>query len=95
MLYCLQVRKPDFGGLRTAKARTSLNIGAFDILTTSNKQNFKFLASLCSWAAWFGYDLVGNPKDRFSCEKATIIIITLGGFHSPILFILVNVESLQ
>ena len=32
---------------------------------TCNKPNFTILASLCSWAGWFGYDLFGNPKDRF------------------------------
>ena len=35
------------------------------IIKTCYKQNFTILASLCSQAGWSGYDLGGNPKDRF------------------------------
>ena len=40
------------------------------ILAKSN--NFKTLASLCSWACWFESSLVGNHEDRFSCDIAHI-----------------------
>ena len=33
----------------------------------------KFLGSLCSWAGWFGYDLVWNPEDKFYRVKAQMM----------------------
>ena len=45
-------------------------------IRTSYKQNFTILGSRPSCADGFGYDLIGNPEDRFShiathkdCEK--------------------------
>ena len=35
-------------------------------------QNFKPLASLCSWAGQFEAYPVGNPEDRFSCDEAQL-----------------------
>ena len=35
-------------------------------------QNFKTLASLCSWADQFESYLVANPEDRFSRDEAHI-----------------------
>ena len=40
-------------------------IGKYHI-KTCYKRNFTILASLCSSAGWIGYDLVGNPNDKFS-----------------------------
>ena len=74
----LDSRKPIFGELRTTKAQTSLRIHAvwsapmlFAYWKVSH-QNFTNLASLCSWAGWFGYDLVRSPEDRFSSIVAQI-----------------------
>ena len=36
-------------------------------------ENFKPLAILCGYTAWFMSDLVGNPEDRFSHNKAHIM----------------------
>ena len=49
-------------------------IGKYHISTCS-KRNFHFLASLCSWAIWFGYDLVRNPEDQFSRIETHIMIL--------------------
>ena len=35
-------------------------------------QNFKLLASFCSWADWFESYLVENPEDRFSRDGAQL-----------------------
>ena len=40
-------------------------IGKYHI-KTCYKRNFTILASLCSWADWFGYELVRNLNDSFS-----------------------------
>ena len=40
--------------------------------STSNIRNFKALAILSGCTAWFVCDLVENPKDRFSQNKAQI-----------------------
>ena len=37
-------------------------------------RNFKLLAILCGCTAWFVWDLVGNPVDRFSHNEAQIPI---------------------
>ena len=37
------------------------------------EKNFKLLAILCGCTARFVSDLVGNPKDRFSHNKAQIL----------------------
>ena len=39
---------------------------------TCCKQNFNFLTILCSWAGWFGYDLVTNPEDRPNYSPSNI-----------------------
>ena len=36
-------------------------------------QNFKPLATFCGCTAWLMSDLVGNPEDRFSLDKAHFI----------------------
>ena len=85
----LVVRKSVFGGSRTIKAQTSLRICAvwsaplfftcwISHIKTCYKGNFTILASLCSWASWFGYNLVGNPEDRFCHGEAHIVLL----FHS-------------
>ena len=38
------------------------------------KRNFNFVASVCGCAGCIGYDLVGNPEDRLSCDEAHIIL---------------------
>ena len=43
------------------------------IIITCYNQNFKPLASLCSWAGWFEFYLVRNPEDRFSRDVAQLI----------------------
>ena len=40
--------------------------------SSCNSQNFKTLASLCSWAGRFVSYLVTNPEDRFSHDEAHI-----------------------
>ena len=40
-------------------------------------QNFIFLANLCSWAGCFWYDLIGNPKDRFSRIAAQTAMVLI------------------
>ena len=35
----------------------------------------KILAILYGWADWFKFNLVRNPKDRFSCDKAQLIML--------------------
>ena len=40
-------------------------------------QNFKTLASFCSWAGWFVSYPVRNPKDRFSHDEAPIYFYLL------------------
>ena len=42
---------------------------------------FNFLASLSSWAGLFESGFVGNPKDRFSRDKAHIRIYREGGIE--------------
>ena len=39
---------------------------SFFVISSFYIQNFKPLASLCSWADWFESYLVKNPEDRFS-----------------------------
>ena len=43
--------------------------------------NFKPLAIFCSCTAWFVSDLVRNPKDRFSRDKAHLNCITRKTCH--------------
>ena len=43
----------------------------------SNSENLKALAIFYGCTAWFVSDLVGNPKDRFSHNKAHIIFASL------------------
>ena len=38
--------------------------------SSSQIRNFKLLAIFCGCKAAFVSDLVGNPKDRFSCDAA-------------------------
>ena len=51
-------------------------ISAFGLLhrkynpSTTYIRNFKSLAILCGCTAWFVSDLVGNPEDPFSHNKA-------------------------
>ena len=46
------------------------------LIGKDHKLNFTFLACLFSCANWFGYkngyDMVGNPKDKFSGDEAQI-----------------------
>ena len=70
----LDGRRPVYRGLRTTKAQTSLPIPKVSYLTCY-KQNFNFLASLCSWAYWFESHFVWNPEDRFSRDGAQIVQI--------------------
>ena len=49
-------------------------------------QNFKPLVIFNGYTGWFVSDLVRNPKDRFSCNKAHIILTwycRLSGVGSP------------
>ena len=55
-------------------------------------QNFVILASVCSWAGWFEYDLVESPKDWFSCDEAQMIS-TMKGWY-PI-FTRINLLALE
>ena len=48
-----------------------LLIGKYQIYTC-HKRNFTFLTSLCSWAGLFGYDMVGDPEDRFLILRPTL-----------------------
>ena len=47
--------------MQITKVQTSLHIGAVGSVPLLFK------------AGWFEYDLVGNPKDRFSQDKAQIL----------------------
>ena len=42
------------------------------ISSSSKIQNIKLLGILSDYTDWFVSDLVGNPKDRFSCIAAHI-----------------------
>ena len=77
----IDASKPVFGGLRTAKAQTSLRIPsvwsapllfAYWKVSYLNllQPKFQFLARLFSWAGLNEHDLVGNPKNRF-CRTET------------------------
>ena len=57
-------------------------IGKFHILTCY-KQNFNILPSLCSWGDWLESRFVGNPEDRFCCDEAQIILITVKNVVKP------------
>ena len=46
----------------------------YDVSSQVHIHNFKILASLCSLTGWFEHYLVGNSKDRFSCDEAHLII---------------------
>ena len=50
--------------------------------------NFKPLAIFCGFAAGFLSDLVGNPEDRFSCDKAHFVLISLDWGKQVILLVL-------
>ena len=39
-------------------------------MSTCNRWNLNFLASLCSWGDWFETRFVGHPEDRFSRDEA-------------------------
>ena len=43
---------------------------------------FNFLASLFSWAGWFESHFVGNPKDKFSCDKSHIHFYSITFFRA-------------
>ena len=43
-----------------------------------SKSNFKLLAILCGRAAWFVWDLVGNPEDRISHNEAHMKVGSAG-----------------
>ena len=70
--------------MRTTKVQISLRLHAVwsasllfaawvsDNISSFFVQNFKPLASLCSWAGWFESYLVENPEDRFSRVMAHI-----------------------
>ena len=51
-----------------------IRILGHSISKLATKQNFNFLASLCSWVGMLEHDLVGNPEDRFCCAKAHVIV---------------------
>ena len=44
---------------------------------TCYKQNFNFLASLCSGPGWFESHLVGNPKDKVLLRRGPFIHMVL------------------
>ena len=46
------------------------------------RQNFDFLASLCSWWDWFESRFVGNPEDQFCWVKAHIKLFAWILFHN-------------
>ena len=81
--YGSRCEKTCLQGLRTTKVQISQRIWTLyqhlcyflngkHHIKTCYKQNFKFLASLCSSGGCFGLNLVGNPKDRFSRIDAHI-----------------------
>ena len=81
----LDARKPVFGGLLYQRHRPActvwsppfyLFIGKYHF-KTCYKRNFTILASLCSSAGWFWYDLMGNLKDSF-CHIMAHTILTWG-----------------
>ena len=72
----LDARKPVFGGLRTAKAQTSLRIRAvwsapflfayWNLLLAK----FQILPSLCDWADWFVSRVSAEtPKTGFVASR--------------------------
>ena len=76
------VRKPEFcicknkdtdqlSGNREADQSLFLLYGKYNSCTTYT-QNFKAPAIFCGCTAWFVSDLVGNPEDLFSHNKALI-----------------------
>ena len=73
------VRKPDFCICENKDADqlrvTAKLISAFVFATriVQSLRNFKPLAIFCSCEAWFVSDLVWNPEDRFSHNKAQFI----------------------
>ena len=42
-------------------------------ISTCFKQNFNFLASLCSWRDWFETSFVRHQEDRFSRDEAQMV----------------------
>ena len=82
LIYGPRREKTCLRGLRTTQAQTSLPIRAdwsapllFAFWKRKFMRNFIFLASLCSWAGWFEYHLVGNPEDMISRDKAHMVVI--------------------
>ena len=78
------MRKPDFVNAKTKAqiscAVTAQLISAFVFATrivqyssSSNIQNFKFLAIFCDCTGRFVSNLVGNPEDRFSGVAAILL----------------------
>ena len=47
-------------------------------------QNSKSLAIFCDCTARFGWDLVGNPEDRFSLDEAHIMVFRLISQNLPL-----------
>ena len=72
------MRKPDLCHMQIASAQSDLCL-CCSLLRKYNTcicyiQNFKTLASLCSWAGRFASYLVANPEDRFSHDMAHNIL---------------------
>ena len=55
-------------------------------------QNLNILGSLCSCACRFGPNLVGNPEDRFSCDEAHIINVSMFPYRSVTMNDIVDME---
>ena len=48
-------------------------ISTFDKNSPSYIWHFKPLVIFCGCTAWYVLDLVGNPKDKFSYDRAQIV----------------------
>ena len=79
-------RKPDFGGCEQQKRKPACASAQSDQrlcysliikyhIKACYEQNFKFLASYCTWEDWFETRFVGNPKDRFCHVVAHIVVL--------------------
>ena len=64
-------------GNREADQRLCFRYISSTIPLLPKYKNFKPLAILCGCTAWFVWDLVENPEDRFSNNEAHIIHVPL------------------
>ena len=74
------MRKPAFCICKNKKRRSASRISAFFFCCTDSTiplHNKSKISILCGCTAWFVSDLVGNPKDQFSHNKAQMVHIMI------------------